>query len=130
MLPHRRILIMAFSTGIIAGLAASLNIEWMRYCVVVLIGVVGALFWQLNEIREEAERRVVRVVSHHLNNSLHIVMNRQLLDPNAREQIVDDQLHASKLDARFYGVRPAQRDPLIDQRLRDPDRDAAVAARY
>ena len=92
MLPHRKIIIMAFSTGIVAGLAASLGIEWMRYVVVVLIGVVGALFWQLNEVREEAERRVVRAVSHHLNNSLHIVMNRQLLDPDAREQIVDDQL--------------------------------------
>ena len=83
---------MAFSTGIIAGLAASLNIEWMRYVMVVLIGVVGALFWQLNEVREEAERRVVRAVSHHLNNSLSIVMNRQHLDPRAREQIVDEQL--------------------------------------
>ena len=82
---------MAFSTGIIAGLAASLGIEWMRYVVVVLIGVVGALFWQLNEVREEAERRVVRAVSHHLNNSLHIVMNRRHLDPNACEQIVDEQ---------------------------------------
>ena len=68
MLPRRKIIIMAFSTGIIAGLAASLRIEWMRYLVVVLIGVVGALFWQLNEVREEAERRVVRAVSHHLNN--------------------------------------------------------------
>jgi len=92
MLPHRRIVIMAFSTGIIAGLAASLSIEWMRYFVVVLIGVVGALFWQLNEVREEAERRVVRAVSHHLNNSLSIVMNRRHLDPNAREKIVDEQL--------------------------------------
>ena len=92
MLPHRKIIIMAFSTGIIAGLAASLGIEWMRYLVVVLIGVVGALFWQLNEVREEAERRVVRAVSHHLNNGLSIVMNRRHLDPNAREQIVDDQL--------------------------------------
>ena len=89
---HRRIIIMAFSTGIIAGLAASLDIEWMRYLVVVLIGVVGALFWQLNEVREEAERAVVRAVSHHLNNSLSIVMNRQHLDPHAREQIVDEQL--------------------------------------
>ena len=89
---HRRIIIMAFSTGIIAGLAASLGIEWMRYLVVVLIGVVGALFWQLNEVREEAARGVVRAVSHHLNNSLSIVMNRQHLDPNAREQIVDEQL--------------------------------------
>ena len=92
MLPHRKIIFMALSTGITAGLAASLGIEWMRYVVVVLIGVVGALFWQLNEVREEAERRVVRVVSHHLNNSLHIVMNRRLLDPNAREQIVDEQV--------------------------------------
>jgi hypothetical protein len=92
MLPHRKIIIMAFSTGIIAGLAASLGIEWMRYVMVVLIGVVGALFWQLNEVREEAERRVVRAVSHHLNNSLSIVLNRQHLDPNAREQIIDDQL--------------------------------------
>jgi len=83
---------MAFSTGIIAGLAASLGIEWMRYLVVVLIGVVGALFWQLNEVREEAEKRVVRAVSHHLNNSLSIVLNRRHLDPNAREQIIDDQL--------------------------------------
>jgi len=83
---------MAFATGITAGLAASLGIEWMRYLVVVLIGVVGALFWQLNEVREDAERSVVRAVSHHLNNSLSIVMNRQHLDPNAREQIVDDQL--------------------------------------
>lgn len=90
--PHRRIIIMAFSTGIVAGLAASLGIEWMRYLVVVLIGVVGALFWQLNEVREDAERTVVRAVSHHLNNSLSIVMNRQHLDPNAREQIIDDQL--------------------------------------
>ncbi len=92
MLPHRKIIIMAFSTGIIAGLAASLGIEWMRYVMVVSIGVVGALFWQLNEVREEAERRVVRAVSHHLNNSLHILMNRQHLDPNACEQIVDEQL--------------------------------------
>jgi hypothetical protein len=92
MQPHRRIIIMAFSTGIIAGLAASLDIEWMRYLVVVLIGVVGALFWQLNEVREEAERRVVRAVSHHVNNGLSIVMNRRHLDPNAREQIVDEQL--------------------------------------
>ena len=90
--PHRRIIIMAFSTGIIAGLAASLGIEWMRYLVVVLIGIVGALFWQLNEVREEAERLVVHAVSHHVNNSLSIVMNRQHLDPNAREQIVDEQL--------------------------------------
>lgn len=88
----RRILIMAFSTGILAALAASLGIEWMRYLVVVLIGVVAALFWQLNELREEEERRVVRAVSHHLNNGLSIVMNRHHLDPNAREQIVDEQL--------------------------------------
>ena len=92
MLPQRRIIITAFSTGIIAALAASLNIEWMRYLVVVLIGVVAALFWQLNEVREEAERSVVRAVSHHLNNSLNIVMNRQHLDPIAREQIIDEQL--------------------------------------
>jgi hypothetical protein len=92
MQPHRRIIIMAFSTGVIAALAASLGIEWMRYLVVVLIGVVGALFWQLNEVREEAERRVVRAVSHHVNNSFSIVMNRRHLDPNAREQIVDEQL--------------------------------------
>jgi hypothetical protein len=92
MLPHRKIIIMAFSTGIVAGLAASLGIEWMRYVLVVLIGVVGALFWQLNEVREEAERRVVCAMSHHLNNSLHVVMNRRHLDPNAREQIVDEQL--------------------------------------
>lgn len=89
---HRRIIIMAFSTGIVAGLAATLSIDWMRYLTVVLIGIVGALFWQLNEVRAEAERRVVRAVSHHLNNSLSIVMNRQHLDPNAREQIVDEQL--------------------------------------
>jgi len=92
MLPHRRIIIMAFSTGIVAGLAATLGIEWMRYLLVVLIGVVAALFWQLNEVREDAERRVVRAMSHHLNNSLSIVMNRQHLDPTAREQIVDEQL--------------------------------------
>ena len=90
--PHRRIMIMAISTGIIAALAASLNVEWMRYFVVILIGVVAALFWQVNEVREEAERRVVRAMSHHLNNSLNIVMNRRHLDPNAREQIIDDQL--------------------------------------
>ena len=89
---HRRILIMAISTGIIAALAASLNIEWMRYFVVVLIGVVAALFWQVNEVREEAEKRVVRAMSHHLNNSLNIVMNRRHLDPNAREKIVDEQV--------------------------------------
>ena len=83
---------MAFSTGITAGLAASLSIEWMRYALVVLIGVVGALFWQLNEIREEAERHVVRAVSHHLNNSLTVTMNRRYLDPNIREQIVDEEL--------------------------------------
>jgi len=83
---------MAFSTGIIAGLAATLGIEWMRYVMVVLIGVVGALFWQLNEVREEAERRVVRAVSHHLNNSLSVLLNRRHLDPNAREEIVDEQL--------------------------------------
>jgi len=69
----------------IAGLAASLGVELMRSFVVVL-------FWQLNEVREEAERRVVRAVSHHLNNSLSIVLNRRHLDPNAREQIIDDQL--------------------------------------
>lgn len=90
--PHRRIIIMAISTGIIAALAASLNVEWMRYFVVVLIGVVAALFWQVNEVREEAEKRVVRAMSHHLNNSLNIVMNRRHLDPNAREQIVDEQV--------------------------------------
>ena len=83
---------MAISTGVIAGLAASLNIEWMRYLMVVLIGVLGALFWQVSEFREEAEKRVVRAMSHHLNNSLNIVMNRRHLDPNAREQIVDDQV--------------------------------------
>lgn len=91
-MPHRRILIMAICTGIVAGMAATLGIEWMRYLVVVLIGMVGALFWQLNEVRDEAERRVVRAMSHHLNNSLSIVLNRQHLDPNAREQIVDEQL--------------------------------------
>ena len=90
--PHRRIIIMAISTGIIAALAASLNIEWMRYFVVVLIGVVAALFWQVNEVREEAEKRVVRAMSHHLNNSLNIVMNRRHLDPDAREKIVDEQV--------------------------------------
>lgn len=89
---HRRIIIMAFATGITAGLAATLGIDWMRYLVVVLIGVVAALFWQLNEAREDAERQVIRVMSHHLNNSLGIMMNRQFLDPTAREQIVDDQL--------------------------------------
>ena len=83
---------MAISTGVIAGLAASLNVEWMRYLMVVLIGVLGALFWQVSEVREEAEKRVVRAMSHHLNNSLNIVMNRRHLDPNAREQIVDDQV--------------------------------------
>lgn len=92
MAPRHRILFMAFATGIIAWLASSLSIEWMRYLTVVLIGIVGALFWQLNEVREEAERRVVRAVSHHMNNSLSIVMNRQHLDPNRREQIVDEQL--------------------------------------
>jgi hypothetical protein len=90
--PLRRIIIMAISTGIMAALAASLSVEWMRYLVVVLIGVVGALFWQVNEVREEAERRVVRAMSHHLNNGLNIVMNRRHLDPNAREQIVDEQV--------------------------------------
>jgi hypothetical protein len=90
--PHRRIIIMAFSTGITAGLAASFSIEWMRYLVVVLIGVVGALFWQLNEVREEAEKHVVRAVSHYLNNSLTVTMNRRCLDPNTREQIVDEEL--------------------------------------
>jgi hypothetical protein len=90
--PLRRIFIMAISTGIMAALAASLSVDWMRYLVVVLIGVVGALFWQVNEVREEAERRVVRAMSHHQNNGLNIVMNRRHLDPNAREQIVDDQV--------------------------------------
>lgn len=83
---------MALSTGVIAALAASLDVEWMRYLVVVLIGVVGALFWQMNEIREEAERRVVRAMSHHLNNSLNVVMNRRHLPQDAREQIVDEQV--------------------------------------
>ena len=73
-------------------MAASLSIEWMRYLMVVLIGVVGALYWQLNELREDAERRVVRAVSHHVNNGLNIVMNREHLDPKVREQIVDEQL--------------------------------------
>ncbi len=90
--PHRRIIIMAVSTGIIAALAASLNIEWMRYLMVVLIGIAGALFWQINEVREEAEKRVIRAMSHHLNNSLNVVLNRRHLDPSAREQIVDDQV--------------------------------------
>ena len=92
MSPFRRILIMAFSTGILAAVAASLDVEWMRYVMVVLIGVVAALFWQVNEIREEAERRVVRAMSHHLNNSLNIVMNRRHLPQDAREQIVDEQV--------------------------------------
>lgn len=83
---------MALSTGIVAALAASLGIEWMRYLVVVLIGVVAALFWQVNEIREESERRVVRAMSHHLNNSLNIVMNRRHLPQDARERIVDEQV--------------------------------------
>ena len=83
---------MAFSTGILAAVAASLDVEWMRYVMVVLIGVVAALFWQVNEIREEAERRVVRAMSHHLNNSLNIVMNRRHLPQDAREQIVDEQV--------------------------------------
>jgi hypothetical protein len=92
MSPHRRILVMALSTGIIAALAASLSIEWMRYLLVALIGVVAALFWQVNEIREEAERRVIRAMSHHLNNSLNVVMNRRHLPQEAREQIVDEQV--------------------------------------
>jgi len=83
---------MAFSTGILAAVAASLDVEWMRYVMVVLIGVVAALFWQVNEIREEAERRVVRAMSHHLNNSLNIVMNRRHIPQDAREQIVDEQV--------------------------------------
>lgn len=90
--PYRRIIIIAFCTGITAGLASSLGIEWMRYLTVVLIGVVAALFWQMNEIRGEAERHVVRVVSHHLNNSLTVTLNRRYLDPNTREQIVDEEL--------------------------------------
>lgn len=83
---------MALSTGIIAGMAATLGIDWMRYLVVVLIGVVAALFWQINEIRGEAEKRVIRVVSHHLNNGLTVLMNRRHLEPNVREQIVDEQV--------------------------------------
>ena len=59
---------------------------------VVLIGVVGALFWQVNEIREESERRVIRAMSHHLNNSLNVVMNRRHLPEEAREQIVDEEV--------------------------------------
>lgn len=90
--PHRRIIILALCTGITAGLASSLNIEWMRYVVVVLIGILGALYWQLNEIREEAAKHVVRVVTHHLNNSLTVTLNRQYLDPSTREQIVDEEL--------------------------------------
>ena len=90
--PHRRIITIALCTGITAGLASSLNIEWMRYLMVVLIGVVGALFWQVNEVREEAEKHVVRVVSHHLNNSLTVTLNRRYLDPDTREQIVDEEL--------------------------------------
>jgi len=92
MSPYRRIIIMAICTGVIAALAASLNIEWMRYVVVVLIGLVAALFWQVNEIRQESEKRVVRAMSHHLNNSLNIVMNRRHLPQDAREQIVDEQV--------------------------------------
>lgn len=92
MSPYRRILMMALSTGIIAALAASLDIEWMRYIMVALIGVVAALFWQVNEIRAEAERRVIRAMSHHLNNSLNVVMNRRHLPEDAREQIVDEQV--------------------------------------
>jgi len=83
---------MALSTGIIAALAASLGVQWMRYLLVVLIGVVAALFYQVNEIREESERRVVRAMSHHLNNSLNVVMNRRHLPQDAREQIVDEQV--------------------------------------
>jgi hypothetical protein len=90
--PRRRIIIIAFCTGITAGLASSLSIEWMRYLMVVLIGVVGALFWQVNEVREEAEKHVIRAVSHHLNNSLTVTMNRRYLDPDNREQIVDEEL--------------------------------------
>ena len=92
MSPFRRILIMAFSTGIIASVAASLGVEWMRYLMVALIGVVAALFWQVNEIREESERRVIRAMSHHLNNSLNVVMNRRHLPQEAREQIIDEQV--------------------------------------
>jgi hypothetical protein len=64
----------------------------MHYVLVVLIGVAGALFWQANEIREEAEKHVIRAVSHHLNNSLTVTMNRRYLDPINREQIVDEEL--------------------------------------
>ena len=92
MSPRRRIIVMALSTGITAGMAASLGIDWMRYVVVVLIGVVAALFWQVNEIRAEAERRVIRAVSHHLNNGLTVLMNRRHLEPEVREQIVDEQV--------------------------------------
>ena len=92
MSPLRRVIIMAVSTGVIAAVAASLNIEWMRYLMVVLIGVVAALFWQVNELRDEAERCVVRAMSHHLNNSLNIVLNRRHLPQDAREQIVDEQV--------------------------------------
>jgi hypothetical protein len=92
MSPRRQILIIAFSTGITAGLASSLSIDWMRYLLVVLIGVAGALFWQVNEIREEAENHVIRAVSHHLNNSLTVTMNRRYLHPDTREQIVDEEL--------------------------------------
>lgn len=83
---------MALGTGIVAGLAASLSIDWMRYLMVVLIGVVAALFWQVNELRTEAEARVVRTMTHHLNNSLNIVMNRRHLPQDMREQIIDDQV--------------------------------------
>ena len=90
MSPRRRILVMALSTGVIAALAASLSVEWMRYLLVVLIGVVAALFWQVNEIREEAERRVIRAMSHHLNNGLNIDLNSvvmgQYLTPNLPQE--------------------------------------------
>ena len=115
--PLRRIFIMAISTGIMAALAASLSVDWMRYLVVVLIGVVGALFWQVNEVREEAERRVVRAMSHHLNNGLNIVMNRRHLDPNAREQIVDDQVLRwacmFRRASMAQGVRPRGQEDLV-----------------
>lgn len=64
----------------------------MRYLLVVLIGVAAALFWQVNEVRDDAERHVIRAVSHHLNNSLTVTMNRRYLDPANREQIVDEEL--------------------------------------
>jgi hypothetical protein len=83
---------MAVSTGKLAGMVSTHPIEWMRYLLMVFIGIAGALFWQVDTIREEAERRVVRALSHHLNNSLNVVLNRNHLDPMTRDQIVDEQV--------------------------------------